>query len=87
MSCAPRLYTNRVQVVDLMLMMVVLGAVVEVLVVYRAQLEDARQRREQEQHKLEHQFFGGADAHDERQNPEYFHLDQLHDQHDGEEGE
>lgn len=55
--------------VDLMLVMVVLGAVMEVLVVQRAELKDVRQRREKEQHELQQQFLGGADAHDKRQYP------------------
>lgn len=78
-------YTNRVQVVDLMIMLVVLGTVLVVLVVVRAQLEDVRQRREQEQYDFQHKLLRGADAHDERQDPEQLHFDQLYDQHDGEE--
>lgn len=70
-----------------MLVMVVLGAILVVLVVVRAQLEDVRQRREQEQQHLQHQLLGRADADDERQHPEQFHLDQLDDQHDGEQAE
>lgn len=80
-------FTNRVQVADLVIVMMVLGAVLVVLVIVRAQLEDVRQRGEQEQDDFEQQFLGGADAHDERQDPEEFDFDQLDDQHDGEERE
>lgn len=71
---------------DLVVVMVEVGLVVR-LVVVGAQLEDVRQRREQEQQELEHQLLGRADADQQRKQPHHLDLDDLDDQYDGEERE
>lgn len=75
------------QVVDVMLVMMVFRARLVVLVVKRAQLEDVAQRGEQEQHQFENEFLGRTNTDDERQHPHQLNLDQLHDEHDAQEGE
>lgn len=67
------------QMVDVVLVMMVLGARLVVLVVVRAQLEDVAERGEQEQHQFEDELLGGADADEEGQHPHQFDLDQFDD--------
>ena len=78
----------RVQVVDVVVVLMVLGlAVVVVVVVPGAQLEDVRQGGEEEEQHFEHQLLGGPVPDKEGQQPENLDLDQLDDEHDGEESE
>lgn len=64
--------------VDVMLMVVEVGLVVRRVVV-RAQLEDVRQGREEEQQKLENELLGRSDADQQRQQPHDFDFDDLDD--------
>lgn len=65
-----RTATYRVRVTDVVVMLVQLGSsVVIIVVVPRAQLEDVRQGREEEQKHLEHQFLGSSITDKEWQQP------------------
>lgn len=66
-----------------MLVVMELGLVVVALVIVRAQLENVRQRRKQEQQHFQHELFGRTDAQNEGQQPKQFDFDEFDEQHDG----
>lgn len=54
-----------------------------VMVIVRAQFEQVRQWREQEQQHFEQYLLGSARADQQRQQEQHFDLDQFDDQHQG----
>lgn len=77
-----RFTTNRMHMVDGMMVMVVLRFMI-VLVIVWAQFEEVRQRREQEQYEFEQQLFGSRYTDNQWQQPEQFDFDEFDDQHNG----
>jgi len=68
-----------------MMMVMVLGAVGR-RVVAGAELEDMRESGDEEQQQLQEELLRGADAKQERDDEQKFHLDQLDDQKQRQEG-
>jgi len=66
--------------IDEVMVVVVFGWCVIGLLVVRAELEEVRQRREQEEQELQQQFLGRPDSDDDWQQPEQLDLDDLYDQ-------
>jgi len=67
-----------------MMMVMVLGAVGRV--VAGAELEDVRERGDEEQQQLQEELLRSTDAEQERDDEEELHLDQLDDQEQRQEG-
>lgn len=70
--------------IDQMMMMMIFGAMIGLLII-RAELEEMRQRGEEEEQELEQQLFGSPHANHNGQQPEQLDLYDLDDQHQGNE--